>query len=456
MARALCVFRDSTHEKLAADQKIYRLAHHDTLTGLANRSSLNDRLRNAVIFSARESDQIAVLCLDLDGFKAVNDLFGHAAGDELLRQVAVRLLQSVREGDVVARMGGDEFVIVQAGATQAEIAGALGERILEALTDPFDLGEGVQAQVTVSIGIALFPDDGEDPATLLRNADTALYRAKWAGKCRSVFFEPGMDREIRDRRALESDLRHAIERRQLFLEWQPLARGESATEIDGFEVLLRWRHPNRGLIAPDVFIPIAEACGAIVEIGLWVLRQACEEAARWDKPFSVAVNVSPIQAQQGDAFATAVEQVLRSSGLDPFRLELEVTEGVLIRDAERVLDALRRLKAIGVRFALDDFGTGYSSLATLRAFPFDKIKIDRRFTLGQTSGDQDSAILRAVMGLARGLSLPVVAEGVETHSQLQALLAEGCQQVQGWYIGRPAPIAHFAQLLGRAVSVEAA
>ena len=442
--RGMC--QDMT-ERRATAARIYKLAHHDALTDLANRTLLHERLSDAILRARRAGGGLAVLCLDLDGFKAVNDLHGHATGDALLRQVAARLSRSVREGDTVARLGGDEFVVLQDGLAQPAGGRALADRLTSVLAEPYDLGDGdVRTIVTASVGVALFPDDGDDPAALLRNADTALYRAKWAGKNGAAFFQPEMDRELRDRRAMERDLRQAAARGEFALAWQPLLAASGAGGITGFEVLLRWHHPERGLVPPDVFIPVAEASGAITAIGAWVLREACREAARWAAPLRVAVNVSPLQAQQGEVFAAVVEQALAASGLAPQRLELEVTEGVLIRQPDQVLAALRRLKAGGVRVALDDFGTGYSSLATLRAFPFDKLKIDRSFVAGVTEGGQDAAIVRAVLGLARGLGLPVVAEGVETEAQLSGLRTEGCEEVQGWLVGRPAPIESFAHV----------
>ena len=447
--------QDMTERRTTA-ARIYKLAHHDALTDLANRTLLQERLSAATARARRTGGSLALLCLDLDGFKAVNDLHGHAAGDALLQEVAVRLGRSVRENDTVARLGGDEFVVLQDGLPQPAGARSLADRLVSLLAEPYDLGGGVQAVVTASIGIALHPDDGDDPATLLRNADTALYRAKWAGKNGSAFFQPEMDRDLRDRRAMEQDLRQAAARGEFALAWQPLAAAGGEDGITGFEVLLRWHHPERGLVPPDVFIPVAEASGAIAAIGAWVLAKACREAAGWAKPLRVAVNVSPLQAQQGDAFAEMVEQALAASGLAPPRLELEVTEGVLINQPNQVLAALRRLKALGVRVALDDFGTGYSSLATLRAFPFDKLKIDRGFITGVAADGQDAAIVRAVLGLARGLSLPVVAEGVETEAQLGALRAEGCEEVQGWLIGRPAPIESFSHVTGAPSAISAA
>ncbi len=455
--RGVC--QDVTEHRAAAE-RIHTLAHHDVLTGLANRALLHQRLAEAIARARRVPDStLAVLCLDLDGFKAVNDLHGHAAGDCLLREVAARLGRNVRETDTVARLGGDEFVVVQTEHAQPEAGRALAERLVAALAEPYDLGSGeAQKVVTTSIGIALFPGDGSDPDALLRNADTALYRAKWAGKNGAAFFRPEMDRELRERRALERDLRQATARGEFALAWQPLSAASGDSEVTGFEVLLRWHHPERGLVPPDLFIPVAEACGAIAAIGAWVLREACREAARWAVPLGVAVNVSPLQAQQGEAFAEMVEQALEASGLDPSRLVLEVTEGVLIREADRVLAALNRLKALGVRVALDDFGTGYSSLATLRAFPFDKIKIDRSFVagMGVLADGKDVAIVQAVLGLARGLGLPVVAEGVETDAQFGVLRDAGCEEVQGWLVGRPAPIESFAHVTGATVAASAA
>ena len=450
VARALAVFRDTIDMNRTATERIYRLAHHDALTGLANRTLLHERLGKAISHARRAGTSVIVLCLDLDGFKAVNDLHGHAAGDRLLREVAARLSGNTRETDIAARLGGDEFVVVQSCATApGPAARALAERLSALLAEPYTLNsEGVQGHVTASIGAALFPGDGPTPAELLRNADTALYRAKAAGKNCSSFFRPEMDRDLRQRRAMEQDLQHAVARHELMLAWQPLVKTSGAGQVAGFEVLLRWQKPQTGLVPPDVFIPIAEACGAIHGIGEWVLREACAEAAGWLEPLGVAVNVSPVQVQLGEPFAQMVEQALADSGLAPSRLTLEVTEGVLIREADRVLMALRRLKLLGVHVALDDFGTGYSSLATLRAFPFDKIKIDRSFTSGLADNGQDAAIVRAVLGLARGLGLPVVAEGVETESQLLALQKERCEEVQGWLLGRPGPISSFAATVG--------
>ncbi len=453
--RGVC--QDMTEHRATAE-RIYRLAHHDALTGVANRSLLGKRLAETVAHARRTGGTMAVLCLDLDGFKAVNDLGGHAAGDRLLREVAARLSLSIREIDTVARLGGDEFVVVQAADAPPEMARALADRLVTILSEPYDLGASeAVGSVSASIGVALYPADGDGPEELLHNADTALYRAKQAGKNRPAFFRPEMERELRERRALEHDLHQAAKRGQFALAWQPLSTLCDGGQVTGFEVLLRWHHPERGAVPPDRFIPVAEACGAINAIGAWVLQEACREAASWRMPLRVAVNVSPVQVQQSEAFAEMVEQALASSGLPPERLVLEVTEGVLIRDPERVQTVLKRLKALGVQVALDDFGTGYSSLATLRALPFDQLKIDRCFIARLTAaGGQDTVILRAMLGLARGLGLPVVAEGVETDMQLGLLQDFGCQEVQGWLVGRPAPIDSFDHVTKPLVALSAA
>jgi diguanylate cyclase (GGDEF)-like protein len=455
IAKALEGLRQGTLEArrleavAAADRSVAEahatyLAHHDALTGLANRALLRERLDHAIALARRNNERVGVYFLDLDRFKGVNDSRGHAAGDALLREVARRLLAVVRDTDTVARLGGDEFVVVQLAIENPQGAEQLAGRISDTLSDIFDLGDGEQARVTASVGIALFPEDGESIDTLLAHADTALYRVKVEGRNGFAFFRPDMDREAHLRRSLEQDLQLALQRGQLSLAFQPQAAMESGV-IVGFEALLRWNHPARGPVRPDHFIPIAEASGAIIPIGAWVLREACSEAMRWTVPLRIAVNVSPAQLLQGD-FATLVAETLAATGLPPARLELEVTEGLFINDPARTLAALQRIRASGVSVSMDDFGTGYSSLSSLRAFPFDRIKIDRCFVKDLTTSNDAAAIVHAVLGLARGLGMPVVAEGIEDAEQMAALRAARCAEGQGYLIGKPGPIAAFADV----------
>jgi diguanylate cyclase (GGDEF)-like protein len=394
----------------------------------------------------RRTDQpgFAVLCLDLDRFKQVNDVFGHAAGDTLLATVARRMRDAI--GDTfLARLGGDEFAIVAPAGAHPPKAAALAEKLLAAVVDEIVIDQQ-HLRVGLSIGVALFPDDGTDPDALTANADAALYRAKAEGRGTIRFFEAEMDQQIRKHHAIQLDLRGAIERNELELYFQPQARLQH--EIVAFEALLRWHHPVRGFVPPSTFVPLAEESGLIFGIGEWVLREACREAARWSNPLRVSVNLSPVQFRHGD-LPSLVHAILLETGLPPARLELEVTEGVLINDFERTVSILRRLKSLGVRVAMDDFGTGYSSLSYLQAFPFDKIKIDQRFICNLEHDAQSATIVRAVIGLARGLNIPVLAEGVETQAQLNFLTAEHCDKVQGFLIGRPEPISHYAKCVGR-------
>jgi predicted signal transduction protein with EAL and GGDEF domain len=355
--------------------------------------------------------------------------------------VATRLTAAVRETDTVARLGGDEFALVQSGLSQPEGAAAFAERLVASVAEPFDLdGEGMV--IGLSIGIALFPADGEDADTLLRNADTALYRAKADGRGTYRMFEPAMDARLQARRALEYDLRQALVQQQFEVYYQPQAETRSK-QVTGFEALVRWQHPKRGMIAPDDFIPLAEETGLIVPLGEWVLRTACAAAVGWPEHLGVCVNLSPVQFTRG-GLANLVGKVLRAYRLKPRRLELEITEGVLIKDSEQTLQTLLQLKALGVRIAMDDFGTGYSSLGYLQRFPFDKIKIDQSFIRALGSDADSLAIVRAVIGLGRSLRMPVVAEGVETEEQLALLRREQCDGIQGYLIGEPKPLGSFA------------
>jgi len=439
------VIEDVT-ERITNEARISHLAHHDALTDLPNRSAFNAALDVRLERAQEASTSFAVLSLDLDRFKEVNDVFGHPVGDLLMRAAADRLAAEA-DGAFVARVGGDEFMILMPDDVRRETALTLAERLVEVIGKELEVDDYL-SQVGVSVGIAVYPDDGVDAATLLANADSALYRAKREGRGRVCFFESEMDRELRDRRLLQHDLRQALEQNQLLVYFQPQARMDG--EVIGFEALLRWNHPTRGFVPPDQFIPLAEENGLIIQIGEWVLREACREAASWPRPLQVAVNLSPVQFQAGD-LERAIHQILLETGLAPTRLEVEITEGVLIGDFARALNLLRRLKALGIRIAMDDFGTGYSSLSYLQSFPFDKIKIDRSFISNLEATPQSAEIVRAVLSLAHALNIPVVAEGVETEAQRAFLEREACEEMQGYLVGRPDQIERYLALIGVAV-----
>lgn len=441
--KTIFVMRDLTEQK-RSQQRIEYLAHHDALTGLPNRVQFNELLQHDLACAARAEGKVAVLCLDLDRFKEVNDSLGHASGDELLKGVTQRLRATVRGTDTVARLSGDEFAVIQVGCNQPDSALRLASRIRDAIGQYFTL-EGGSALVGISIGVALFPDDGSSAETLLRHADLALYRAKAEGRHTFRFFEPGMDKVMRERREMELDLRSSLDKQELYLEYQPQAETQSGTII-GFEALVRWQHPTRGRLPPDDFIGIAEECGFITQLGQWVLREACQEAARWTAPLKIAINLSPAQFQHGNLVEDVVA-VLAETGLAPERLELEITEGVLLANKAAALSILTGLKQLGVRIAMDDFGTGYSSLSYLQSFPFDKIKIDRSFVAGLQGNDEARAIVKAVIGLSHALNLPVIAEGVENKHQLDLLRKELCTEVQGYLIGKPSDISIFAEII---------
>ena len=439
----LDVIEDIT-ERRETESKIAYMASHDALTDLPNRAAFEKYLSLAIEDAVGSNQKFAVLCMDLDRFKEVNDVFGHSVGDALLREVAIRL-RAAAEGTFLARLGGDEFMLIVTSDTQPESAETVAHRLVAAVADELNV-EGQQLRTCVSVGVAIFPNDGADANTLLANADAALYRAK--AECRGSvrFFEADMDRQLRERHALQQDLRLAISAGQMAIHYQPQARIDG--EIIGFEALVRWKHPKYGFIPPAKFIPIAEESGLIISIGQWILREACREAASWPRSLQIAVNLSPAQFRHGD-LPGITHTILLETGLAAHRLELEITENVLIDDFSRALSILRRLKSLGVRIAMDDFGTGYSSLSYLQSFPFDKIKIDKSFISGVRENAQSSAIVRAVINLARGLRLPVVAEGVETKDQFMFLSDEACDEIQGYFIGRPKPIYEYAEMVGR-------
>jgi diguanylate cyclase (GGDEF)-like protein len=437
----------ATHEDITeqrrSEVKIEYMAHHDSLTDLPNRVLLNERLEQALGRRIHREEMIAVHHLDLDQFKAVNDTFGHSAGDKLLKIVAERLRGLVRETDTIARMGGDEFVIVQAPMTEPAEATSLAQRIIARLSEPYEV-DGNQAVIGTSIGIAVGPGDGLRPDKLLRNADLALYRAKGDGRCTFRFFEPAMDQQMQTRRIMEQDLRKALAAGEFELYYQPVLNLANS-EISGFEALIRWNHPTQGLITPTTFIPLAEEIGFIVPIGEWVIRQACTTAAQWPGNLHVAVNISGVQFRNPGLMQVIVG-ALAASGLQPTRLEIEITETVLLQNRDATLAVLHQLRALGIRIAMDDFGTGYSSLTYLQCFPFDKIKIDRSFVRDITENAGSLNIVRAVAALANGMGMTATAEGVETREQLDKITSEGCTEMQGYLFSRPLPAQEIEQL----------
>ncbi|HJZ21769.1 MAG TPA: EAL domain-containing protein [Bradyrhizobium sp.] len=444
-----------THEDVTdrrqTESRMAHMAYHDGLTDLPNRAAFLQALAQMIEACQGTDEEFAVLSVDLDGLKEINDVFGHAVGDKLLIEVAHRIQASAR-GGVVARLSGDEFGLIIDG--KQPVAGMLlAEQLAETMANEFQI-DGKAVRTGLTTGISIFPHNGADAASLLANAGAALFRAKAKSRGSISIYEPEMDQQIRDRRVLHQDLSLAIKNGELSLHYQPqaLSRQNLADcEVIGFEALARWLHPVRGFVPPSDFIPLAEESGLIVEMGDWILRQACREAASWPMPLQIAVNLSPAQFMHGDVVGL-VHSILLETGLAPGRLELEITEGVLIEDFDRGLALLRRLKALGVRISMDDFGSGYSSLSYLQAFPFDKIKIDRAFVINLGRNPQSAAIVRAVIGLGHGLEMSIVAEGVETQEQLGFLADAGCDAVQGYFIGKPAPIGGYAALVGRAVN----
>ena len=435
----------STHEDITErtqnEARIAHLAFHDQLTGLPNRAAFNEHIAKTFQSASAGQGEFAVLCVDLDQFKDINDVYGHSAGDRFLVEVG-RRLASVCDGAFLARLGADEFTIVSSGGAQPATAAGLAARMSAVLDQPVCI-DGYDIEGSFTIGASVYPEDGADVDILVANAEAALYRAKDKQRGSIRFFDAAMGRQIRDKRALQHDIGAALENNELELHYQPQAMADG--EIFGFEVLLRWHHPIRGMVAPSLFIPLAEETGAIGAIDEWVLREACREAASWPRPLSIAVNLSPVDFRRGDVPAMILSTLLETS-LDPQRLEVEITEGVLFEDFERALSILRRIKNLGVRIAMDDFGTGYSSLNYLQAFPFDKIKIDQAFIAKIGNNFQAEAIIHAILGLGRALALRVIAEGVETEEQ-RALVAKEGSEIQGYLIGRPQPIEHYRHLV---------
>jgi diguanylate cyclase (GGDEF)-like protein len=435
-------FEDIT-ERRRTEAQIAYMARHDALTGLGNRALFRDEMNRALIRISR-GDTIGVLCLDLDRFKIVNDTLGHPTGDALLEAVADRLRSCVRDVDTVVRLGGDEFAIIVIDALQTEGVVALAERVMTTVSTPYEINDQ-QLNIGTSIGIAIAPHDGKDPDRLLKAADLALYRAKDEGKGRVRLFEPEMDQRLQSRRALETQLRRALAGGEFVLHYQPLL-DINAGEVSGFEALLRWDCGERGMVSPAEFIPLAEEVGLIVPLSEWVLQTACSEAASWPQAIKVAVNLSPIHFYHGDLVQT-VADALQESDLAPGRLELEITEGVLLQDTNATIVTLTALKRLGVRIAMDDFGTGYCSLSYLQKFPFDKIKIDQSFIKDLGENAEGLAIIRAVSGLADSLGIATTAEGVETVEQLRQVKSEGCTEAQGYLFSKPTPAKDVPQLL---------
>ena len=421
------------------------LAHRDPLTGLANRAAFGDRLAERLARASRTGISVALLYVDLDRFKAVNDTLGHPVGDALLGKVAGRLQSAASHADLIARLGGDEFAIVLDDLPSSESATTLAQRLVDLVGRTYVI-DGQVLNIGASVGVAISPMHGADRDTLLRNADLALYRGKAEGRNTFRLFDPQMDEQVQQRRTMEIELRRALALKEMRLAYQPQVDAVSG-EIVGFEALLRWRQAERGDVSPAAFIPLAEDIGVIDVLGEWVLRTACAQAAAWAAPLPIAVNLSPVQFRNGAALVAVVTSALARSGLPPERLELEITEGALLDDTDAVLRTLSSLRSLGVSISLDDFGTGYSSLAYLRKFAFSKVKIDRSFVQGLEADPGRRSIVRAIVDLARALGMKTIAEGVETEAELACIRAEGCQAVQGYLTGRPMTGEAAAELL---------
>lgn len=457
---AVVVHLNVTEQKQAKDAlrelvlETTHSAEHDFLTGLPNRLLLNDRVSQAIALAQRHMKKVALLLLDLDGFKHINDSLGHPIGDKLLQSIARRLVHCVRGSDTVSRLGGDEFIVLLSEVQQAEDAAISARKVLHAVAETHSIDQH-DLRVTTSVGVSIYPDDGLDAETLIKNANTAMYRVKESGRQNYQFFKPAMNVRALERQFIEEDLRHALERRELALHYQPKINLRTGA-ITGAEALLRWTHPTRGAIAPAQFISVAEDCGLILPIGHWVLREACEQARIWADsdlpPTTIAVNVSAMQFR-GENFVEAVFAILKGTGLDPHSLELELTESVLTKRVERTASILQTLRQSGMQIVIDDFGTGYSSLSYLQKFPVDALKIHESFVRQISATPETMSMVSTVIGMARSLKLRVVAEGVETQAELTFLQAHQCDEGQGHYFSPPLPAPQFARLLKTGILV---
>jgi len=432
----------------ASARRIHHLAFHDDLTGLSNRTKFSASLNDGLNCSKGRQNAIAVMFIDLDRFKNINDTLGHAAGDLLLKEVALRINSCLRDGDHAARLGGDEFVVMVHGPVTRELLSQMARKALATIAQPFST-HGQEFRVTASMGIGLYPEDGEDEQLLMRNADIAMYQAKQDGKNGFAFYSPEMNQHSVERLAFESSLRHAVERMQFHVHYQPKIDSRTG-RIGGVEALLRWDDPDLGSVSPTKFIPVAEETGLIVALGKWVLKSACEQQVKWVKegmqPISMAVNLSPRQFADEELFED-VRSILQTTGIAPACLELEITESMLIQEAGRAVQLLEALRGLGIRLAVDDFGTGYSSLSNLKHFPVDTIKVDRSFIRELPDNPDDRAIIEAIIAMGRSLSLNVVAEGVETREQASFLRDHGCDQFQGFYFSKAVPAGEISRLL---------
>ena len=447
----IAVFSDISERK-ASDERINYMAHFDALTALPNRVLLHDRLLQAITKAPRHRKKVAVLFLDLDRFKNINDTLGHSFGDLLLQSVAERLTASVRSSDTVSRLGGDEFIVILHDLGETSHAAIAAQKIIDSLSNRFLIRE-LELHTTVSIGISIFPDDGMANEELISNADVAMYRAKEIGRNNYQFFAQAMNDRSYERLTMENKMRRALERKEFVLYYQPQVNSETG-RIIGAEALVRWRQPEMGLVSPGMFIPIAEESGLIVSIGEWVMREACRQNKEWQAegflPIPVAVNLSAVQFRQKN-LTELVADALQQSGLESRWLELEITESGIMQNADAAVKTLHALKLMGLKLSIDDFGTGYSSLSYLKTFPLDKLKIDQSFVRDITTNQDDAAIVGAIIGMAKSLKLRVIAEGVETIDHLNFLNSSGCIEIQGYYFSRPVPAAEFGQLLQRGI-----